>query len=386
MKIKQLLPAGFLAALTLHCSLKADWIKVTDFEGMTVDDLNRYVQNPGFGSFFVMPGLDPTDVNNSALFADSEERGIRCNELAVAVPLDTPIEVDTVATLKFDIYLYGTSLDLGVGLSPIPIEIDPDSGLMLSPRPFNDFEPQMRLNVPLDVRDGSAFRPTTVEPPVNEWFTLYMVIDHRNQTTSGYLRNGAGTLLPLEIIMPNDQPTKDNWAFRIGRKEPLLSLFLTVTNSCARGYDLGDIWLIDNIFIDSTGPNLDGDVISGGNWGGFDLNPEGWANTEGLLGWVAPLGDWLYVQALDKYVYFPESFLGASGGWLFVPGSTPIDSDTTETWAGYPVVDDNWSDTGEFLGWVASFEDWIYMLNLGRFAFLTESDVQSSGSWMFVNR
>lgn len=382
MKIKRLL----LAAIGLNSlAAYADWTLVTDFTDMSVDDLNRYVQNPGFGSFYLLPGLDPTDEANFALYADSEERGVRCNELAVAIPLETPINVGSVATLKFDIYLYGTSLDLGVGLSPIAIEINPENGLMLRPMPFNDFEPQMRLNVPLDVRDGSAFRQTTVEPPVGEWFTLYMVVDHGNQTTQGYLRREDGTFSLLEIIMP-DETTKDNWSFRIGRQEPLISLFLTVTNSCARGYNLGDIWLIDNIYLDSSGKNLDGAPSGDDSWAGFALTETGWANTEGFLGWVSPFGDWVYVQNLGKYVYLPEASVIASGAWIFVPGSTPVASDTAETWAGYPLVANGWADTGSFLGWVASGGDWVYLQSLTKYAYIPEATVQSFGTWAFTPR
>lgn len=255
MKTK-IISIALTAILLTSTALTAQWQKVTDFEGMVAEDLNRYFQYPGFGTFYLMPGLDPTDPENSTLYMDAEERGVRCNRLHVAVPLPEPVAVGSVATLRFDFYQYGTSYDLNIGLSPTPITIDPETGLMMTPESFADFEAQIRMNTPVDVRDGNDFRPTELIMPVNEWITYYVVIDHRNQTVEGYMRRGDDTLEKVIIPMPDGQPSKDSWLFRVGRQEPLVSFYVGSSNSCERGYDLGDIWLIDNIYI-SSGKNLD---------------------------------------------------------------------------------------------------------------------------------
>lgn len=56
------------------------------------------------------------------------------------------------------------------------------------------------------------------------------------------------------------------------------------------------------------------------------------------------------------------------------------------SWAGYPVHIDGYNvNTGDFLGWVnITFAPWIYCYSLGSFAYLPESNVQPTASWIYL--
>lgn len=56
-------------------------------------------------------------------------------------------------------------------------------------------------------------------------------------------------------------------------------------------------------------------------WAGWPIQENGWVDTGSFLGWVYPVGDFLFIQDLGKYVYLPESHVGPGGAWMFIPGS-----------------------------------------------------------------
>lgn len=61
-------------------------------------------------------------------------------------------------------------------------------------------------------------------------------------------------------------------------------------------------------------------------WGPYDLGPhslvgEGaWVDTGAFLGWAYPAGDFVFLQALDKWIYLPESEIETGrGAWVYIP-------------------------------------------------------------------
>ena len=62
-----------------------------------------------------------------------------------------------------------------------------------------------------------------------------------------------------------------------------------------------------------------------------------------------------------------------------------VTNEEPTTWAGYPVGEDGWVDTGDFLGWVAPHsEGYIFSLLFDKFIFIPESGVGTDGGWAYI--
>jgi hypothetical protein len=58
-------------------------------------------------------------------------------------------------------------------------------------------------------------------------------------------------------------------------------------------------------------------------WAGYPILESGWVDTGDFLGLIYPAGDFVYLADLSAYIYLPESFVGDSGGWMFIPTVMP---------------------------------------------------------------
>jgi len=319
--IRMLLSLVVLAGLALPA--QAQWQLVEDFQMVTADSIARYFQIRDPSAQIYVDFFDPFDAANKALFMDAGLRGVQCNALFVAIPLPQEIPVDSKATFKFDFYQAGTSYDLNAGLSPTEFITDED-GFIIDPETpnFNNFEAQIRMGDPLDVRDGGAFRQTLTNTPIDEWMTIYMVADTTKQTVRGFLRTNAG-IAPIEVPVLDE--IRNFWNFRRAQGLPLKSFYIGSSNMCERGYGNNDIYLFDNVQIDYSGVNLDGDEDLYDDeeppppteWAGYDLI-DGWVETGTFIGWAYPERTWVYVHDLDGWVYLPESRVRADGAWMFL--------------------------------------------------------------------
>lgn len=54
------------------------------------------------------------------------------------------------------------------------------------------------------------------------------------------------------------------------------------------------------------------------------------------------------------------------------------------TWAGYPIAEGGFVDTGDFMGVIYPVGDFIYVYDLGSWMFLPESHVSESGAWSYI--
>lgn len=58
-----------------------------------------------------------------------------------------------------------------------------------------------------------------------------------------------------------------------------------------------------------------------------------------------------------------------------------------DTWAGWPIIDGTFVDTGSFLGFLEiSADPWQWSYDLNRYIFLPESSVTGSGGWLYLHR
>lgn len=72
------------------------------------------------------------------------------------------------------------------------------------------------------------------------------------------------------------------------------------------------------------------------------------------------------------------------GFWevVIAEGTDPVPS----TWAGFPLDEDGWVDTGDFMGMLNVVGDFVYSFSLDQWLYLPESAVFESGAWTYVYR
>jgi hypothetical protein len=68
--------------------------------------------------------------------------------------------------------------------------------------------------------------------------------------------------------------------------------------------------------------NLEGYIVREGGgmtWAGYNVDENGWANTESWLGWInAAQAPWIQILSLDNYGYIEESGVTDSGSWMYI--------------------------------------------------------------------
>ena len=88
-------------------------------------------------------------------------------------------------------------------------------------------------------------------------------------------------------------------------------------------------------------------------------------------------------QAEGDYVIIDN--IGANIGYKGTVVELLEATEPTE-WAGFPIINGAYVDTGDFLGMLFLAGDFIYVFDLGGWAYLPESLVESSGTWLFIFR
>jgi hypothetical protein len=69
--------------------------------------------------------------------------------------------------------------------------------------------------------------------------------------------------------------------------------------------------------------DIEGFIVGGDTptWASYAVDENGWANTEGWLGWVnTAQAPWIQILAIDNYGYVEESGVTDSGAWIYVLG------------------------------------------------------------------
>lgn len=59
-------------------------------------------------------------------------------------------------------------------------------------------------------------------------------------------------------------------------------------------------------------------------------------------------------------------------------------SQEPDTWAGYPIDEEGFVNTGDFIGWIYPSGDYVFVYLLERYIFLPESYVGERGAWTFI--
>lgn len=96
------------------------------------------------------------------------------------------------------------------------------------------------------------------------------------------------------------------------------------------------------------------------------------------------------LSGLGSGVAFLEFSLESTdeGEWgINTPAYIAVDNlvlASTPTWAGFDVEADGWVYTGAFLGMVYPAGEYVYVLDTGKYLFLPESAVTTSGAWVYL--
>lgn len=105
------------------------------------------------------------------------------------------------------------------------------------------------------------------------------------------------------------------------------------------------------------------------------------ASSSDLVGETRNVNFTVDLPAGNQTLELRSSGLGVKIDWL------EISSDSLPTWAGFPVIEGAYADTGSFLGWVSIIAaPWVYSFDLGTFIYLPEAAVTSNGAWMYLQK
>tara|TARA_B110000438_G_scaffold235332_1_gene232028 strand:- start:2993 stop:4447 length:1455 start_codon:yes stop_codon:yes gene_type:complete len=98
-----------------------------------------------------------------------------------------------------------------------------------------------------------------------------------------------------------------------------------------------------------------------------------------LLGETRDVDFDLDLPAGEQTLELQSSGTGVKIDWLEIS--------TGATWAGFPISDGNFGDTGDFIGWLSIlFAPWVYSFDFNTFVYLPESAVKQNGAWMYLIR
>lgn len=62
------------------------------------------------------------------------------------------------------------------------------------------------------------------------------------------------------------------------------------------------------------------DLVIAASWRGYLLEADGWADTGSFLGWVYPVGDFIWIERFGRWAYLPASQAEAgAGAWVHLP-------------------------------------------------------------------
>lgn len=129
----------------------------------------------------------------------------------------------------------------------------------------------------------------------------------------------SATSIEMELTI-KDQNSAWSWSDQFREDNEAVAASLTAVNFIGFA-DLGSgsgTWQIANAEIEG----FEGDPIVGGTtWLGFDVGADGWASTDGWLGWVhVDNAPWVFSYSLNHYIYVPEtSYTAGAGGWTYIP-------------------------------------------------------------------
>lgn len=296
------------------------WTLIDDFEDGTVEDWSGESQNLQDGTHSEFQGVaeavaDPIGGNDTTVgkFSGGPEEGDNFGgAVGHAIDLPQPVAPDGVVTVYYK---------LGVGM------LEQDSIFGVTPtEDFNlfwgDLEAIFRvanLNYAFDIYNEVGYESFGF-PYENQWYHVWMVLDNGADTYRLYIQGSPDYPEQTQAVTFEGN---DEFIMRV-RSDGELNRFAIVQNIGTVEVPISrDPIYLDDLFIDYSGENLT--VPSGGTqpemWGPFEVETSGWVDSGDFFGWFRPIGDYAFVQNLGRYIYLPPATASASGAWGFVDGA-----------------------------------------------------------------
>lgn len=302
--------------------MHAQWLLVEDFEnGMDRIFTSRWADpQPVIGIF-----EDLEDSQNSIFFIDSNAYGIDWGVNFVAVSLPQPIPVNSLGTLYLRFYNTGSGHNVSVGLSDKAIIPDtelPYGNGMSSPSGWADFEVQNRTHAMgsdrFGVRDGPQFIDSDLPIPNNQWVEFWFLVDTTSQTTEFYIKTPTNEAPVLVSFLDSFGEPQTKAAFRNGLGQPLLTFMLGTTSGPVESPFAGDSFFIDDVYI-AVGTHVleSPSQNEPQTWAGYPIGQDNWVDTGNWLGWINPIGDFIYSQSLGGWLHLPEDRVVEEGAWAY---------------------------------------------------------------------
>lgn len=252
-------------------------------------------------------------------------------------------------------------------------------GDMLVPDAWSDTEPEWadysmlaRFGRPgLNVRDvnGTGYAEPYGEQELQTWYRVWMVVHPQFYSWSMWVQGGA---FEEQTQVADYHYWRKNDTDGVG---PMRAFAMRLTGNSSSETSTGSPTYLDNLYLDRDGQNLE--EPDGGTtvpmWGDYEL-VEGWAGTETFMGWLYPIGDYVYSESLGKYVYLPAGNMTGGGAWVYCPG-------------GYDetgMLESGWLES-DVLGWVRLGEgNYTYSQSLEKYIYLGSRDTTDLGKWVYV--
>lgn len=123
-------------------------------------------------------------------------------------------------------------------------------------------------------------------------------------------------------------------------------------------------------------------------WAGYPiLNAEMDVNTEGLMGFVnVEKAPFIWSYGLGTYVYVDEAAISTSGAWLYIYNLSGVEAPGGETtWAGYPIIDGEFVNTGTFMKYLkVNGDPYIYAFGVESWLYMPQNYVSAFGAWAYL--
>lgn len=321
MKSKLKIPtSGILfIALTFPLISSAEWTVLEDFEDGNADGwffsqrLSIQPQNTEAHDGWHEIMERPYDDEGGLVLAASEGTSWY-NIYDSVLPLENLSETEDY-TLYFEIAYPDDSSNINV-----------DIGDMVVPDAWSDTEPEWgdysilaRFGRSgLNVRDenGTGYAaPYTDEQELQTWYRVWIVVHPAFYSWSMWIQGGVFT---EKTQVANYNYFRKNDTDGVG---PMRAFALRLTGNSSSETSTGSPTYLDNIYLDRTGENLTEPATgsSAPMWGDYTL-VDGWAATGDFMGNLYPVEDFVYAEILEKYLYLPEGNLGTEGTWVYFPG------------------------------------------------------------------
>lgn len=253
---------------------------------------------------FMGPYPDFMNPDNQVVAASPGLNGLSTNHLTFLVPLSPNIPQGATGTIFFRFAIFGYSINVAVGPSYEEIRTEADG--LPWPRVWDQLTTymvvtdQVQPQEQIAIHDGSGTpgnRKTpnsSVEP--GYWYKVWIVVNNLDKTAQWYVQSPADPepkrlLIPIFDGTTQTDQVKEITSFRNNQLVPGdLKSFMVITTNL-RDKHQGDYYLMDDLYVDTTGVNLT-DPLSGDPCAIF--SSEGWYVYNDVFGVSSVTGEFYY--------------------------------------------------------------------------------------------